>query len=268
MRIIVVAALVCLAQVGAWGRTLEIDGNRVVLDGHRGKVLYRGSGDLEGDGASETVFAVQIYKPWSPLIVAARRTVKGWKVIATEDGGLDEWRVDVTDVNGDGKAEIISRGLSGDGHGVCTVDALRHGRIVNIGRFWETRFRDLDGDRVPEVLSISPVSFMFVGDHWLTIYKWNGQNWTDVSPRFPRAYDAVIRDLRLEIHRIRYTDYHGHPFSLEDHPDIFADLYYYLGKAYEHRGLPQKAREQYAIAYRLDPSDSCVVAAFKRTWRR
>ena len=120
---------------------------------------------------------------------------------------------------------------------------------------------------MPEILSISPISFMFVGDHWLTIYKWNGQAWTDVSRRFPKQYNAVIRDLRRTIHQMRYTRAYGQLFDPSEAPDIFADLYCYLGKAYEYRGLPTKAREQYAIAYRLDPSDDEVVSAFKRTWQ-
>ena len=151
---------------------------------------------------------------------------------------------------------------------LCDIYVLKRGRLVQIGDFWDTRFRDLTGDGVPEILSTSPVSFMFSGDHWLTIYKWNGRGYTDVSRRFPKQYDAVIRDLKHTIYQLRYTKAYGTKSDPSTNKELFADFYYYLGKAYEYRGLPEKAKAQYAIAYRLQPDDEEKVKAFRRMWRK
>jgi tetratricopeptide (TPR) repeat protein len=43
-------------------------------------------------------------------------------------------------------------------------------------------------------------------------------------------------------------------------------MYYYLGLAYEYHGEPEKAKIQYAIAYRLTPDADEVQRAFRRTW--
>lgn len=116
-RSVVVAVMLCLVSGMACGRSLKVSGNRAVVDGQRGQILYRDTGDLDGDGARETVFAVLRYSDPCPLIVVARRTSTGWNVIATTEDGYYELRTDVTDVNGDGREEIVARGTSGDGHG-------------------------------------------------------------------------------------------------------------------------------------------------------
>ena len=151
---------------------------------------------------------------------------------------------------------------------MCSIYVLKNGNLESIGDFGKTHFRDLDSDGVPEVLSVGLVSFGFVGDHWLTIHKWNGHGYTDVSKRFPREYDPVICDLRREIHLLRYTNYHGNHFTPASYPDLFADMYYALGKAYEYRGFPDKARVQYGIAYRLNPENEDVANAFHHFFRR
>ena len=261
----IIVAAAALAATASPTHKLAISGNRITLDGKRGQILYRDSGDLNGDRQIETVFAMLPYDGPFTVIVVARPKAHGWQLVATHDVGYYSLRTDVTDVNGDGRAEIVARGISGDGHGWCAIYALRQGELVELGNFSDTKLRDLTGDGIPEVLSVSPVSFMFVGDHWLTIYKWNGQSYTDVSRRFPRMYDRVIRDLRQVMHDLQFTRDYGSKSNPRDDPELFADLYYYLGKAFEYRGYPDKARVQYAIAYRLDPQDDEVAAAFRRT---
>lgn len=261
---LLVILMIALATPASAAHNLAISGNRITLDGKRGQVLYRDRGDLDGDRRNETVFAMLPYDNPFTVIVVARRA-HGWQLVATHEVGYYSLRTDVTDVNGDGKAEIVARGMSGDGHGWCDIYALRQGDLVQLGDFSDTKLRDLSGDGIPEVLSVSMVSFGFVGDHWLTIYKWNGQGYTDVSRRFPQMYDRVIRDLRRVIHNLQFTKDYGFKGNPRDDPELFADLYYYLGKAFEYRGLPDKARMQYAIAYGLDPKDDDIVSAFRRT---
>ena len=250
-------------------RTLDIRGNRLILDGRRGLILYRSSGDLDGDGVRETVFAGWTYDEKFCGIMVARPVHRGWRLIATAGTPTCQLHADVTDINGDRKLEIVVRSISGDGHGLCSIFVLDRSRLREIGFFDATRFRDLDGDGAQEVLSRRMVSFGFIGDHWLTIWKWNGRGYTDVSLRFPRQYDSVIEDLQRVIREIQYTTRYGSKHSPESNPDMFADLYHYLGKAYEYRRLPEKARQQYAIAYRLDPADfeKRNAAAFHRTWK-
>jgi len=262
--ILTVLSLSSLCEAGA-RHSLSIRGNRITLDGKRGQILYRDCGDLNGDRHTETAFAMRPYDESFTVIVVARRVPHGWQLIATHEVGYYSLRTDVTDANGDGRAEIVARGMSGDGHGWCDIYTLRQGDLVEIGNFSDTRLRDLTGDGIPEVLSISMVSAGFIGDHWLTIYKWNGQGYTDVSRRFPHMYDPVIRDLRQVMHALQFTKDYGFKSSPHQAPELFADLYYYLGKAYEYRGLPAKARTQYAIAYRLDPKDDDAATAFRRT---
>ena len=185
-----------------------------MLDGRKGEVLYRSSGDLDGDGKAETVFAMSpSYREYNGTIVVARKNHGRWHVIATEEYGGFDLRADTTDVNDDRRAEIVARGISGDGHGMAEILALRKGKLATLGAFGLTRLRDLNGDGIPEVLSVSWISFGFVGDHWLTIYKWNGEGYTDVSRRFPEAYGPVVRDIRREIYLLRYTNYHGDKFN-------------------------------------------------------
>jgi hypothetical protein len=237
--------------------SLKIHGNRITLDGKRVTIIYRACGDLDGDGKRETVMSA-CTREWDQCwIVVARRVGGRWRLVTQEEAAC-YLRTDVTDVNGDGKLEIVARTLSGDGHGLCTIYRLDKGRLVELGHFSATKFRDLDGDGIPEVLSVSPVSFMFVGDHWLTIYKWNGQGYTEVSRRFPRMYDRVIRDLRRVTHDLQFTKDYGSKSNPHDDPELFADLYYYLGKAFEYRGLPAKAKIQYAIAHRLDAGAAAI----------
>jgi len=267
-RMRVLAVLVfTLVSVTASAHTLEVRGSCIVLDGKSGAVQYRAAGDLDGDGKPETVFSTRLGGDWASTIVVARQTGSGWKYVAEEWGGCDE-RISVTDINGDGRLELIERGMSGDGHGICSVMVFREGRLREVGRFGQTRFRDLNGDHIPEVLSVDWISFGFVGDHWLTIYKWNGQGYADVSRRFPREYDRVIRDIRREIYLLRYTRCHGSSHQPSSDPELFADMYYYLGKAYEYRGLLDKARAQCAIAYRLQPGDEEIAADFRRMWKK
>lgn len=244
---------------------LTIRGNCITLDGRRGQILYRASGDLNGDRRTETVFAMLPHDKPFTLIIVARRVSHGWQLIATHDVGYYSLRTDVTDVNGDGRAEIVARGISGDGHGWCNIYALRRGGLVRLGNFSDTKLRDLTGDGVPEVLSLSMVSFGFVGDHWLTIYKWNGRGYTDVSRRFPRAYDSVIRDLKRTMHDLRFTNTYGSKHNPRHDTELFSDLYYSLGKAYEYRGFSAKAQAQYAIARRLNPSGNWTVGPLKTT---
>lgn len=256
--------LLTLAFPALASHSLRINGNRITVDGKRGQILYRDCGDLIGDGHIDTVFSMLPYDQPFTTIVVGRRQTRGWQLAATHEIGYYSLRTDVTDANGDGKAEIVARGISGDGHGWCDIYALRRGDLFRLGSFSDTKLRDLTGDGVPEVLSVSMVSAGFVGDHWLTIYKWNGQGYTDVSRRFPSQYDRVIRDLRHVMHDLQFTRDYGSKINAHDSPEIFADLYYYLGKAYEYRGLAAKAWTQYGIAYRLRPNAD-TSAAIRRT---
>lgn len=246
--------------------TLRITGNSVVLDGKRGAILRKASADLDRDGRIEYVFALWLYDESFGGYIVARPGGGVWRVVAKEYAGIDRMQMSVSDVNGDQRPEIIWRAMSGDGHMYCFIDVLAHGRIKSIGDFNDTKFRDLDGDGVPEVLSVEMVSAGFVGDHWLTIYKWTWHGYVDVSRRFPGAYRAVIRDLRDTIYQMRYTRDYGHTHSPKESPEVFSDLYYYLGKAHEFNRHPERARMPYAIAYRLQPDDGEKAAAFRRAW--
>lgn len=264
----ILLALCLMAALSAQTHSLRVSGNRFLLDGERGQILYKSSGDLDGDGRKEMAFLAWTYDERFGGIVVAKQVAGKWQVVTTEPIGIHKARVDITDVNGDGKLEVVGRAMSGDGHMYCCIYVLKHGRLVQIGDFWDTRFRDLTGDGVPEVLSTSAMSFMFAGDHWLTIYKWNGHGYTDVSRRFPKQYDAVIRDLKKTIYELRYTKAYGSKHDPVKDSDLFADFYYCLGKAYEYRGLPDKAKTQYAIAYRLQPDDEEKAKAFRRIWKK
>lgn len=257
--------LACAAP--ALSHTLSINGNRIYLDGRRGEILYRSDGDLDQDAKREVVLVAIVPQHPYGAIVVARPHNGGYLVISSQDIGSYVARADITDINGDGRLEIIERYCSGDGHPICEVYVLRANRLVQMGDFHATRFVDLTGDGVPEVLSTSAMSFMFAGDHWLTIYKWNGKGYTDVSRRFPKQYDRVIRDLKHTIYQLRYTRRFGDRFDISKYSQLFADFYYYLGKAYEYRRMPQEAKIQYAIAYRLQPDDEEKAAAFRRVYR-
>jgi len=271
MRRIILMLVLLAASVPAIcaGHTLVVSGNRIVLDRHKVELLYRSSGDLDGDGKAETVFSIE---QWSAMdfpkavFVVARAQRGKWHVIASDEYGECDLRADVTDVNGDHRAEIVARSTSGDGHGIAEILALRRGKLVTLGGFGLTRLRDLNGDGIPEVLSLEWTVFGFVGDHWLTIHKWNGEGYTDVSARFPKQYGPVIKDLRREIYLLRYTHYHGSRSDPSHDPELFSGMYYYLGLAYEYHREPAKAKMQYAIAYRLKPDDEDVQRAFRRTW--
>lgn len=275
---VMIFTLVALSMVlPATAHVLCIRRNAAVLDGKRCEVNYRSYGDLDGDGRVETVFSVAWQGPYgcNQRLVLAKPNSRGWRVLATDDwSGGDHLRGDVTDVNGDGRAEIVARAVSGDGHGVCSILALRKGKLVDLHntddfetRFWNTKLRDLDGDGIPEVLSVGPISFMFVGDHWLTIFKWNGSGYTEVSRRFPREYDRVIKDLKQVRHDLQFTKSYGTKSTPQSNPQLFSDIYYYLGRAYEYRNRRQDARQDYAIACRLDPTDERRTNAFRRTWK-
>lgn len=258
MRRISIMVLLLAASVPAIcaGHTLSVSGNRIVLDGRKGQVLYRSSGDLDGDGKAETVFSMSPSDDRSsPIIVAAKLERLRWRVIVTREDGCYDLRADVTDVNGDGRAEIVARGVSGDGHGWCNILALRNGRLAGLGSFHATVLRDLNHDGVPEILSTEAIATMCLGDQWLTIYKWDGRAFVDVSRRFPKAYHYVIRHIS---HIIKDNQ--------DAVPSDVASLYYYLGLAYEYAGQPTKAKIQYAIAYRLTPDADAVQQAFRRTW--
>jgi hypothetical protein len=245
----------------------KINGNSIWLDGEPGRVIYRSSGDLNGDGHREMVCTAIFGDDPDGVLLVLEATRSGNRLMCVGQTFVGIPKADVTDINGDRKMEIVVRGWTADGHRRCVIYRLRGPRLAQIAQLDDTRFRDLNGDGVPEALSKGWVSFGFVGDHWLTIYKWNGQGYTDVSPRFPREYDAVIRDLKKTIHDLRYTKAHGHEFDPGSCPEMFGDLYYHLGWAYEYRGLPDKAKMQYAIAYRLNP-DYDTTDAFRRTWKK
>ena len=261
-------AVFCLtASTQLCGQTLKVGRNVLWLDGKRADILFRDSGDLDGDRRRESVFAIYPYRGSCAGIVVGRHIGRTWRFTASTDSGCSaELRTDVTDVNGDGREDIIARYYTGDGQRRCDIYALKRGSLVELGHFDDTLFCDLTGDGVPEALSLSAMSFMFAGDHWLTIYKWNGRGYTDVSRRFPKQYDAVIRDLKRTLYRLRYTNAYGTKNDPASDPELFSDFYYYLGKAYEYRGLPDKARIQYAIAYRLKPDDEEKAKAFRRMW--
>lgn len=251
-----IVIVVCLTALPTFGTPqLKVSSNRISVGKIRGDVAFRETGDLNGDGKIETVFTMRMN--WSCcnyMIVVGRKTTTGWQTIASEEPGGCDMRTDVTDVNGDGKDEVVVRGWSGDGHGLCYVYASRNGKLISLaplGNFNATRFLDLSGDGIPEVLSVSMISFGFIGDHWLTIYKWNGKGYTDVSRRFPRAYDDVIRDLKRLMHDLEFTKRFGDKITAKDDPEIFADIHFYLGKAYEYRGFPQKAKKEYTVAKKL-----------------
>lgn len=250
--------------------TIRVAKNAVMLGGKPGRLMYKAVGDLDRDGKKETVFSVMLGCT-ALYTVIARPTNSECRIIAIEQSGYGFSRADVADVNSDGRQDMIVRTASGDGHDICFVYDLIRGKLVEIspedsGPFGLTRFADIDHDGKLEVLSITDPTFAFLGDFWLTIWKWNGTRYIDVSDRFPAQYDRVISGIRQMIYRLHYTNYYGHPDSPNDNP-VFGDLYYYLGRAYELRQQPGKARIQYAIAYRLYPDADWIVDAFRRTWK-
>jgi|GEM_PF-2922356 len=251
-------------------KSIRIKGNYVALGNRPGRLAYKSAGDLNGDGRTETVYSVMLGCA-AFYTVVAHQVQHGWSIISIESSGYGFSRADVADVNGDGKLEVVVRSMSGDGHDICFIYILKERKLVNIGQnyndfFGLTRFADIDHDGKLEVLSITDPAFGFQGDFWLTIYKWNGAHYVDVSDRFPTQYDKVITRIRKMIYRSQYTNYYGHPEN-PDHNPAFGALYYQLGRAYELRRQPNEARVQYAIAYRLDPNTDWIADAFRRTWR-
>lgn len=263
--IVIFVLTVAVSAIGA--PKLSIVGKSIILDGRRGQILYSDSGDLNGDGIAETVFAMLPQDSPFTLIVVSNNVHGKFKLLTTHESGYYSLKADVTDVNGDGRDEIVARGISGDGHWWCEIFKLQGNKLASLGWFFNTRLRDLTGDGIPELLSLNPIGAMSLGDHWLIIYKWNGHGYTDVSRRFPCMYDAVIKDLRKTLFQRQYTNTFGSRYSPSEDPGGFADIYFYLGQAYEYRGLIDKAREQYAIAYRLNSEDDGIKEAFKRTWK-
>jgi len=251
-------------------KTIRIRGNSVTLGSSPGRLVYKSTGDLDGDGRTETVFSVEL-GDCAFYTVVTRANRSGWSIISLEKSGYTFSRADVADVNGDGRLEVIERTMSGDGHYICSIYNLAGNRLVeklpeNGDIFGLTKFRDIDHDKKLEVLSITPPSFMFLGDFWLTIYKWNGSGYVDVSKRFPAQYDRVIANIRQIIHDLQYTNDFGSRHKPNDDPELFGELYGLLGRAYEYRQQPEKARIQYAIAYRLYPDDDEIANAFRRYW--
>lgn len=265
--VILILLLSAIITTSASGAVLKIKGNHIQFDGVRGRIIYRDSGDLNGDGRLETVMEVLQSNNYELRILVGRYARGAWKLVGSDYSFYSCARADVTDINGDHKLEIVERGMTGDGHWRCIIRRLQRGRLITIGEFGDTKFRDLSGDGVPEVLSLEIVGAACLGDHWLSVYKWNGHGYTEVGRRYPWLYDKVIKDLKRVIYERRYTTAYGSHSSPSEDPVDFSSLYYYLGKAYEYRGLPDKARIQYAIAYRLYPTDEMVANAFRRTWK-
>ena len=249
---------------------MHIKKSVVTIDGKPGHIVYKSSGDLDFDGRRKTVFSVMLDTGEFETVIA-RPARSGWMPITIEPSASCFSKADVADVNGDGRPEVIVRTMSGDGHNICFIYHLDAGRLVSIlpkvDHFGLTRFADIDHDRKIEVLSLTDPSFGFLGDFWLTIYKWDGKRYVDVTQRYPEQYDKVIRRIRRIIYDLQDTNCYGPP-QKPDHNPVFGDLYFNLGRAYEFRRQPIKARAQYAIAYRLYPDAEWIANAFRRTCKQ
>jgi len=68
------AVLLLISAIPVCAHTLRVKGNRIYLDGKRGQILYKSSGDLDGDGRREVVLLAWTYDERFGGIIVAKQT--------------------------------------------------------------------------------------------------------------------------------------------------------------------------------------------------
>ena len=162
----------------AAGKPLGTFTEHKIYDAKQGHGL--GFGDINGDGRNDFVL------PGGWLEAPVRPLTDAWAWHPDFSLGTTSVPIIVTDVNGDGRTDLIA----GQGHsyGLDWYEQLpnrtwkKHAIDPNHSQFHEMQWVDLDGDRKPELLTgkryrahndNDPGSH---DDYGLYYYQWNGEN--------------------------------------------------------------------------------------------